>query len=338
VRDDATFEDDGGLAEAFSDLVDAVTIGPSPMAAVMRDGRSLRHRRRAGVVAGMATLAVVPVAAVAAFGVTGSGKTALPPANATSAAKPTAHPTPTSAGPGPDDQIVTIAQGIAGGKHWVLLRDRFGIRSMPAGPPPPTVPTDSLAAQKHLPLSDVLSGKASAQCEIRALVFEGQDRDQALTHSGVGCAAVDRAVAAHDAAGLYDRPWSLVPDSFIGLTAIGPDSTDTTDTTDSTDTTRSPGVLIYGEVDASKVASVSITSDIYGNLPAQPVFRVGGERTGYFVWVLAGKLWPQHDQEYTLVVHCFDAGGNEIAHLDQGSDTRPKALPSSPIGTSSTTK
>ncbi|NUR28290.1 MAG: hypothetical protein HOV83_21020 [Catenulispora sp.] len=61
------------LHAALGEQVEHLTIGASPVSAVLRDGGALRVRRRLAVTSGVATLAVLPVAAVAVFGLGGTG-------------------------------------------------------------------------------------------------------------------------------------------------------------------------------------------------------------------------------------------------------------------------
>ena len=82
-------EHDERLQRVFADEVEELTIGPSPVAAVMRDGAGLRTRRRLGVVSGVAALAVLPVAAVAAFSGGGASRAET---SALATGKPTTDP------------------------------------------------------------------------------------------------------------------------------------------------------------------------------------------------------------------------------------------------------
>lgn len=145
------------LYTAFGHQVAGLEIGPSPIAAVMRDGAALRTRRRAALVSGVATLAIVPVAAFAVFA-GGPGGSDTPGAVPSSASSPkpadTSNPKPTGApgtasssgqrktlptpdvtmpaiptsqsfAPDPHDEIKVLASGTYGGQHWRLIRQRF---------------------------------------------------------------------------------------------------------------------------------------------------------------------------------------------------------------------
>lgn len=64
---------EGRLHAALGEQVEHLTIGASPVSAVLRDGGALRVRRRLAVTSGVAALAVLPVAAVTVFGAGGAG-------------------------------------------------------------------------------------------------------------------------------------------------------------------------------------------------------------------------------------------------------------------------
>ena len=129
------------LHDALGDQVEHLEIAPSPIAEVMKAGTALRARRRMALVSGVATLAVLPVAAVAVFAGSGGGERAG--LFGTGRAKPgsSGRPNPafeTRASPG--RTAVPTSEPAAGSKSLTPLPsvERAAIRSVAASAAPIT--------------------------------------------------------------------------------------------------------------------------------------------------------------------------------------------------------
>lgn len=300
MRQETEFDDSGpAAARAFAAFADAEPVGPSPIDSVMADGRRLRLRRRTAFSAGVTALAVLPMAAVVAYGTAGSSDSSAQRVSAggTSQAPPAANTTEALPGrPTGPAQTMAVAQGTIDGQPWRLVRDRYSTQTMPVGDGSRTEPL---------------------YCENESFEFASHT---IASHKLTGCTTADYAHMAKDSTGLYDSGW-VGSDEVAGFSSGEPYGTDPSNPL---------GTALYGDVDPAKVASVSLTSTYYGDHPAQPVSRQGNEPVAYYVFVIPGKLANQAGSDYTLLYHFFDTNGHEVGTLDLGSAAGRQAPPAAP--------
>lgn len=303
------------LHDALGDQVEHLEIAPSPIAEVMKAGTALRARRRMALVSGVATLAVLPVAAVAVFAGSGGGeraglfgtgrakpgssgrpnpafetraspgRTAVPTSEPAAGSKSlTPLPSVTTTLPKPsatradppstNDDIRVLADGVFGGQHWRLVRDVFVIAVAEAASTGP-------GFGNHLPLSR--RGQAGTYtCEFTG--FQWGDRPAGTTpdlNAGGTC-------------GLDGQPgYPGVVNGPSWSTLAG---------------TNSSIVEMVGQVDATKVATVTITVDDAISSP-EPVHTVAGERVGYYVFFEHLVTTKDHP---SVTVTGYDAQGRRV--------------------------
>lgn len=282
---------DGRLHAAFGAELEALSIGPSPIGAVLRDGFALRKRRRAAWSGGLAGLLVLPVAAAVVFGGSGPGggpaltaggdrkpephstatatATAIPPTPTTTrptanlSESPTIGPThierPASS-PDPMDQLTVLGSGTYNGHAWRLVRDRFIVLDAKDGHSLAGDPT----SRPHLPFSAATRSDTIA-CEF--VGFQWGDRAPGtvpdFTAGGACGPGLKTLSKDHAGAGGY----GVLPTDPEGV-ASG----------------STGGMWATGEVDPDRVATVSLTvGDV--TVGPTPVFRRGTEPVAY--WAVA---------------------------------------------------
>ncbi|NUP51036.1 MAG: hypothetical protein HOW97_27540 [Catenulispora sp.] len=304
-EDETEFADSGGIqtARLISAVAEAEPVGPSPIDAVLAGGRRLRIRRRAALSVGMSALAAIPVAAVAVYGTTNSSRPAGPEAAVVSTAPTASAPTSSqwTVTPTGTPQVMPVDSGTTDGKSWKLMRYRYPVQNL-------------------LPGRD---GKATVPvyCEAEILEFDGDPappRPEAFNN----CNVADYVHMAKDATGLYLSGWVGDARAGAGFAVVGRPY--------GPDPARPLGTISFGDVDPAKVAAVSVTSDYYGNRPAQPVSRVGSEPVAYYAFLFPGKMPTTSDKSFTMVFHFFDANGREVGVLDQSWEPqklKPKSEP-----------
>ena len=108
------------LHENLNSAFAAVDPGPAPVEAAMRNGRKIRNRRRAGVLAGAAAVVAAVVVGVPAF----TQQQALP-------SPPTSHVRVTVNPPGPHSPAGLIASGTIGTGTWQWLVSKPGTEGQP---------------------------------------------------------------------------------------------------------------------------------------------------------------------------------------------------------------
>ena len=312
--------DQHSLHDALDAEVAGLEIGATPVAAVLAGGTALRTRRRLTAVSGVAALAVLPVAAVAIFAGragsgTGTGGTAngavkffdgnhegnhagtSKPTTANDPTVPVVPEVPTARVPSPtltlppqgrgliyedpvaNDSYTVLAGGTIGGQHWRLVRDLFVV---------PSYANPGLGGTNHLPMSQ--RGKAGTQaCDFTGLQW-GDRPAGTLPDFGAG-GGCNPAV---------DGDIERVTAPLMGAATSG------------TPTRDLPLSYFYGRVDASKVASVTVTIGSRSTSP-QTIYTVPGETDGYYV-VFVPPLTFQ-DEQY-MVITAYDAGGKAVGHLN----------------------
>jgi hypothetical protein len=275
------------LHDAFGDQVGYLEIGPSPTAQVMKGGAVLRAKRRVALVSGMATLAVLPVAAVAVFAA-GGNRTDTP---ASGHKPPKTLPSPTvtlpkatdgpATPPSPNDDIKVLADGTFGGQQWRLVRDQFvtsnaGVGAVPEHP------------DAHLPLAQ--RGRSGIDsCEF--IGFQWGDRPAGSTPD-------------------FKAGGMCGPDSQLGVL---PETVDAPSGTRLTETDH-PIMALVGRVDGTKVASVTLTVGDAISAP-QPVVTVFGEHVGYYVFFVRTDTTKVHPP---AIITGYDVQGSEVGHADVG--------------------
>jgi hypothetical protein len=311
---------DRRLHAAFGAEVEALSIAPSPIGAVLRDGVALRRRRRAVWSGGVAGLLVLPVAAAVAFGggtggsrqdaagrgkptATGGSATATPTTVVTATAAGTATPArPTTASPttprasarselGPEppnpvDAIDVVGSGTFEGEPWRLVRDRFAAR------------TGSVTAQPHFPFA--AGGKNGlTRCE-----FLGIQMGDAPAGSTPD----------------FDAGGACGPD--LGTTPLGLDNSGSSGLFWPPSGVPAQVVTVSGGLDPTKVATFDILVDGVRKVDPTPVFQRAGDPMGYYAAVVSIPGVRSLDQ-HVIVAEFRNAQGEVVGQYSP----RQPALP-----------
>ncbi|NUP52361.1 MAG: hypothetical protein HOW97_34320 [Catenulispora sp.] len=297
--------EDEDLHTAFGEQVAHLSIGSSPTAAVLKDGAVLRGRRRLALASGVAALAVLPIAAFAAFAPGGGGtlspgagsRTPDPkhlgdylPLPSPSVITPQTDPTAKTVAPAAEDFVRVLTEGTIDGQHWRLVQVGYMI----AGDDNAISPWGATGLHP-LPLSQ-----------------QGQDGVQSCMWLGVQWG---------------DRPAGTVPDyRFSGSCqpSARKGSATVVPLMSNVSTNLPPSkagavTAVTATVDSSRVASTTLA--IAGRVSAhQPVITDRNSQDGYCVYLVD----PSYDRSgEAMLLTLYDAKGKVLESQVLQSSVRP---------------